>query len=63
MTKRIRYAMRCVINMGNYENIQIEYEEAIDVDSDYVVNRDKLIDRVTKVVEEEVLEVRKNNDK
>ena len=56
--KKIRYAARAVLNMGNYETIHIEYEEEIDV-VNYVEDKKGLIERVTKTVESQVVKIRK----
>jgi hypothetical protein len=55
--RKIRYAVKAIINAGAYESIHCELEETLDVPEDKpaTIIRRKLIDVVTATVETEVV--------
>ena len=61
--KSIRFAARATVNLGDYENNIFEYEETIElVPGDNATQlREQLIRRVNRVIENQVLESRRDS--
>jgi hypothetical protein len=60
--KNIHYGMAATINMGNFENVRVEYGETVELspEDDVPAKRNALLKRVERIVEEQVVTLRKD---
>jgi hypothetical protein len=61
-TKNISYSMAATVNMGNFENVRVEYGETVEVspEDDLPAKRNALLKRVERIVEEQVVTLRED---
>jgi len=62
---KLKYSVRAIVNVGNYESITHEYGEEIELSEQtpsqtVARHRDALISRITAIVEREVLKTRRD---
>ena len=60
--KELRYSVKAVVNLGNYQNVTFEYGEVLEPaqGDDVVKLRANLLSRVKRIVEKDVLEARRD---
>ena len=59
--RKIRYSVKALVNVGNYENIAFELEESIETDDAHADrDRSRLIECVESSVEQRVLNARRD---